>query len=94
MKVQQHDFYFVFFPYFCVASILHRFLEALLFHRLLRQVKLSKNVGLSFPDILEDMKEECQKYGSVVSLLIPKENPGKGQVILFVLLKLLFKLSF
>lgn len=33
-----------------------------------------------FPDILEDMKEECQKYGSVVSLLIPKENPGKGQV--------------
>lgn len=26
------------------------------------------------------MKEECQKYGSVVSLLIPKENPGKGQV--------------
>ncbi|KAF0042502.1 hypothetical protein F2P81_006034 [Scophthalmus maximus] len=31
-------------------------------------------------DILEDMKEECQKYGSVVSLLIPKENPGKGQV--------------
>lgn len=91
MKVQQHDFYFVFFPYFCVASILHRFLEALLFHRL---PQLSKNVGLSFPDILEDMKEECQKYGSVVSLLIPKENPGKGQVILFVLLKLLFKLSF
>lgn len=40
------------------------------------------------------MKEECQKYGSVVSLLIPKENPGKGQVSLFVLLKLLFKLSF
>ncbi|KAF3835647.1 hypothetical protein F7725_028205 [Dissostichus mawsoni] len=31
-------------------------------------------------EILEDMKEECQKYGSVVSLLIPKENPGKGQV--------------
>lgn len=26
------------------------------------------------------MREECQKYGSVVSLLIPKENPGKGQV--------------
>uniref|UniRef100_A0A3Q3LAD1 Serine/threonine-protein kinase Kist n=1 Tax=Mastacembelus armatus TaxID=205130 RepID=A0A3Q3LAD1_9TELE len=33
-----------------------------------------------YEDILEDMKEECQKYGSVVSLLIPKENPGKGQV--------------
>ncbi|XP_037530646.1 serine/threonine-protein kinase Kist [Nematolebias whitei] len=33
-----------------------------------------------YDDILEDMKEECQKYGSVVSLLIPKENPGKGQV--------------
>lgn len=29
---------------------------------------------------MEDMKEECQKYGSVVSLLIPRENPGKGQV--------------
>lgn len=35
---------------------------------------------LSFLDIIEDMKEECQKYGTVVSLLIPKENPGKGQV--------------
>ncbi|XP_034736331.1 serine/threonine-protein kinase Kist isoform X2 [Etheostoma cragini] len=33
-----------------------------------------------YEDILEDMKEECQKYGSVVSLLIPKENPGKGEV--------------
>ncbi len=33
-----------------------------------------------FLDIIEDMKEECQKYGTVVSLLIPKENPGKGQV--------------
>lgn len=31
-------------------------------------------------DIVDDMKEECQKYGSVVSLLIPRENPGKGQV--------------
>lgn len=36
------------------------------------------------PDILEDMKEECQKYGSVVSLLIPKENPGKGQVSVLI----------
>ncbi|CAL8255854.1 unnamed protein product [Merluccius merluccius] len=33
-----------------------------------------------YEDILEDMKEECQKYGSVVSVLIPKENAGKGQV--------------
>uniref|UniRef100_A0A672MWT9 Serine/threonine-protein kinase Kist-like n=1 Tax=Sinocyclocheilus grahami TaxID=75366 RepID=A0A672MWT9_SINGR len=33
-----------------------------------------------YEDIIEDMKEECQKYGTVVSLLIPKENPGKGQV--------------
>ncbi|XP_056606852.1 serine/threonine-protein kinase Kist [Triplophysa dalaica] len=33
-----------------------------------------------YEDIVEDMKEECQKYGTVVSLLIPKENPGKGQV--------------
>lgn len=36
--------------------------------------------ALSFSDILEDIREECQKYGPVVSLLIPKENPGKGQV--------------
>ncbi|CAM9128081.1 unnamed protein product [Lampetra planeri] len=35
---------------------------------------------LCVSDVLEDMKEECQKYGSVLSLLIPKENPGKGQV--------------
>ncbi|XP_048832532.1 serine/threonine-protein kinase Kist [Brienomyrus brachyistius] len=33
-----------------------------------------------YEDIVEDMKTECQKYGAVVSLLIPKENPGKGQV--------------
>ncbi|CAG01598.1 unnamed protein product, partial [Tetraodon nigroviridis] len=33
-----------------------------------------------YEDIMDDMKEECQKYGSVVSLLIPRENPGKGQV--------------
>ncbi|KAA0712974.1 Serine/threonine-protein kinase [Triplophysa tibetana] len=39
------------------------------------------NPFFSIPfDIVEDMKEECQKYGTVVSLLIPKENPGKGQV--------------
>ncbi|RXN35532.1 serine threonine- kinase Kist [Labeo rohita] len=39
------------------------------------------NPFFSIPfDIIEDMKEECQKYGTVVSLLIPKENPGKGQV--------------
>lgn len=33
-----------------------------------------------YTDVLDDMREECEKYGSVVSLLIPKENPGKGQV--------------
>lgn len=26
-------------------------------------------------------REECQKYGPVVSLLVPKENPGRGQVV-------------
>ncbi|EMP39071.1 UDP-N-acetylhexosamine pyrophosphorylase [Chelonia mydas] len=31
-------------------------------------------------DVLEDIREECQKYGPVVSMLVPKENPGKGQV--------------
>ncbi|KAG2461458.1 UHMK1 kinase, partial [Polypterus senegalus] len=33
-----------------------------------------------YEDVVEDMKEECKKYGVVVSLLVPKENPGKGQV--------------
>lgn len=42
--------------------------------------KVKDNQLFPFPDILEDIREECQKYGPVVSLLIPKENPGKGQV--------------
>lgn len=42
--------------------------------------KVKDNQLFSFSDILEDIREECQKYGPVVSLLIPKENPGKGQV--------------
>lgn len=47
---------------------------------------------LVFLDIIEDMKEECQKYGTVVSLLIPKENPGKGQVrkMLFLVVNVLY----
>lgn len=48
-------------------------------------------MSLFLPDILEDMKEECQKYGSVVSLLIPKENPGKGQVRFLFLKPGIFK---
>lgn len=42
--------------------------------------KAKDNQLFPFADILEDIREECQKYGPVVSLLIPKENPGKGQV--------------
>lgn len=42
--------------------------------------KVKANQLFPFLDILEDIREECQKYGPVVSLLIPKENPGKGQV--------------
>lgn len=42
--------------------------------------KVKDNQLFPFPDILEDIREECQKYGPVISLLIPKENPGKGQV--------------
>lgn len=42
--------------------------------------KVKDNQLFPFLDILEDIREECQKYGPVVSLLIPKENPGKGQV--------------
>nr|XP_014436161.1 serine/threonine-protein kinase Kist [Pelodiscus sinensis] len=33
-----------------------------------------------YDDVLQDIREECQKYGPVVSMLVPKENPGKGQV--------------
>ena len=42
--------------------------------------KTQDNQLFPLSDILEDIREECQKYGPVVSLLIPKENPGKGQV--------------
>ncbi|XP_072854384.1 serine/threonine-protein kinase Kist isoform X4 [Pogona vitticeps] len=34
-----------------------------------------------FEDIVDDIKEECGKYGQIVSLFVPKENPGKGHVI-------------
>ncbi|XP_062919907.1 serine/threonine-protein kinase Kist [Mobula hypostoma] len=33
-----------------------------------------------YEDVVEDVREECQKFGPVMSLLVPKENPGKGQV--------------
>uniref|UniRef100_A0A4W3KGH1 U2AF homology motif (UHM) kinase 1 n=1 Tax=Callorhinchus milii TaxID=7868 RepID=A0A4W3KGH1_CALMI len=33
-----------------------------------------------YEDVVEDVREECQKFGRVLSLLVPKENPGKGQV--------------
>lgn len=33
-----------------------------------------------YEDAVEDVREECQKYGPVVSLLVPKESPGRGQV--------------
>ncbi|XP_043941818.1 serine/threonine-protein kinase Kist isoform X2 [Protopterus annectens] len=39
------------------------------------------NPFFSIPfDVVNDMRMECRKYGSVVSLYIPKENPCKGQV--------------
>ncbi|XP_043941819.1 serine/threonine-protein kinase Kist isoform X3 [Protopterus annectens] len=34
----------------------------------------------AYEDVVNDMRMECRKYGSVVSLYIPKENPCKGQV--------------
>jgi U2AF family protein (UHM) kinase 1 len=37
---------------------------------------------------VEDVKEECQKYGPVVSLLVPKENPGRGQVSVVIIAEL------
>ncbi|XP_072854382.1 serine/threonine-protein kinase Kist isoform X2 [Pogona vitticeps] len=35
-----------------------------------------------FEDIVDDIKEECGKYGQIVSLFVPKENPGKGHVFI------------
>lgn len=35
-----------------------------------------------FEDTVDDIKEECCKYGRIVSLFVPKENPGKGQVFI------------
>ncbi|XP_072854381.1 serine/threonine-protein kinase Kist isoform X1 [Pogona vitticeps] len=37
-----------------------------------------------FEDIVDDIKEECGKYGQIVSLFVPKENPGKGHSQLLV----------
>ncbi|XP_033007052.1 serine/threonine-protein kinase Kist [Lacerta agilis] len=31
-------------------------------------------------DIVDDIREECCKYGRVVSLFVPKEDPGRGHV--------------
>ncbi|XP_062985447.1 serine/threonine-protein kinase Kist [Elgaria multicarinata webbii] len=33
-----------------------------------------------FEDMVGDIREECCKYGQIVSLFVPKENPGKGHV--------------
>ncbi|XP_063154638.1 serine/threonine-protein kinase Kist [Candoia aspera] len=33
-----------------------------------------------FEDVVDDIREECSKYGQIVSLFVPKENPGKGHV--------------
>ncbi|XP_061440699.1 serine/threonine-protein kinase Kist [Rhineura floridana] len=33
-----------------------------------------------FEDIVDDIREECCKYGEIISLFVPKENPGKGHV--------------
>ncbi|GAB5583733.1 serine/threonine-protein kinase Kist isoform X1 [Prionailurus iriomotensis] len=41
-----------------------------------------------YEDVVEDVKEECQKYGPVVSLLVPKENPGRGQFEMLQCIKL------
>uniref|UniRef100_A0AAV2L278 Serine/threonine-protein kinase Kist n=1 Tax=Knipowitschia caucasica TaxID=637954 RepID=A0AAV2L278_KNICA len=71
-------------PFFSVPFAPHIEELMLLPSPVLRLLNLIEDKHLhneeEYEDILEDMKEECQKYGSVVSLLIPKENPGKGQV--------------
>ncbi|KAM3841663.1 serine/threonine-protein kinase Kist [Vipera latastei] len=33
-----------------------------------------------FEDVVDDIREECSKYGQIVSLFVPKESPGKGHV--------------
>ncbi|KAM9849207.1 serine/threonine-protein kinase Kist [Aulostomus maculatus] len=71
-------------PFFSIPFAPHIEDLVLLPSPVLRLLNLIDDIHLhneeEYEDILEDMKEECQKYGSVVSLLIPKENPGKGQV--------------
>ncbi|KAK7889066.1 hypothetical protein WMY93_024626 [Mugilogobius chulae] len=71
-------------PFFSIPFAPHIEELVLLPSPVLRLLNLIQDSHLhnedEYEDILEDMKEECQKYGSVVSLLIPKENPGKGQV--------------
>nr|XP_033817339.1 serine/threonine-protein kinase Kist [Geotrypetes seraphini] len=38
--------------------------------------------GKDYEDAEEDLREVCQKYGPIVSLFVPKENPSKGQVFI------------
>jgi len=35
-----------------------------------------------YQDICEDVKEECSKYGTVVSQKIPRSGPGKGKIFM------------
>uniref|UniRef100_A0A674MYY1 Serine/threonine-protein kinase Kist n=1 Tax=Takifugu rubripes TaxID=31033 RepID=A0A674MYY1_TAKRU len=71
-------------PFFSIPFAPHIEELVLLPSPVLRLINLIDDSHLNndeeYEDIMDDMKEECQKYGSVVSLLIPRENPGKGQV--------------
>uniref|UniRef100_H3CZP1 Serine/threonine-protein kinase Kist n=1 Tax=Tetraodon nigroviridis TaxID=99883 RepID=H3CZP1_TETNG len=71
-------------PFFSIPFAPHIQELVLLPSPVLRLINLIDDDHLNndeeYEDIMDDMKEECQKYGSVVSLLIPRENPGKGQV--------------
>jgi hypothetical protein len=51
-------------------------------------LKNKKNFYSFFKEILEDVKDECSKYGAVKSVEIPRpisghEIPGVGKVIFF-----------
>ncbi|XP_067388648.1 serine/threonine-protein kinase Kist isoform X1 [Emydura macquarii macquarii] len=71
-------------PFFSIPFAPHIEDLVMLPTRVLRLLNVLSDASLQseeeYDDILEDIREECQKYGPVVSMLVPKENPGKGQV--------------
>ncbi|XP_060132517.1 serine/threonine-protein kinase Kist isoform X2 [Zootoca vivipara] len=71
-------------PFFSIAFAPHIEDLVMLPTPVLRLLNILSETSLQseeeFEDIVDDIREECCKYGRVVSLFVPKENPGKGHV--------------